>query len=72
MRNRGFPTTRNNIDLGWVLGQRLTRVPLDGSVTYDTLSLDTQGKAVSDAHGVAVSRGRASSWRSVAAARTRS
>ena len=56
MRNRRFPTTRNNIDLGWVLGQRLTRVPLDGSVTYDTLSLDTQGKAVSDAHGVAVSR----------------
>jgi YVTN family beta-propeller protein len=56
MRNRRFATTRNNIDLGWVLGQRLTRVPLDGSVTYDTLSLDTQGKAVSDAHGVAVSR----------------
>jgi YVTN family beta-propeller protein len=56
MRNRGFATTRNNIDLGWVLGQRLTRVPLDGSVSYETLSLDTQGKAVSDAHGVAVSR----------------
>jgi YVTN family beta-propeller protein len=55
MRNRRFPTTRNNIDLGWVLGQRMTRVPLDGSITYDTLSLDTQGKAVSDAHGVAVS-----------------
>jgi YVTN family beta-propeller protein len=56
MRNRGFATTRNNIDLGWVLGQRLTRVPLDGSVAYATLSLDTQGKAASDAHGVAVSR----------------
>ena len=56
MRNRGFATTRNNIDLGWVLGQRLTRVPLDGSVSYAALSLDTQGKAVSDAHGVAVSR----------------
>jgi YVTN family beta-propeller protein len=56
MRNRGFATTRNNIDLGWVLGQRLTRVPLDGSVSYDTLSLDTQGKAASDAHGVAVSQ----------------
>src|SRR5271168_1409455 len=56
MRNRRFPTTRNNIDLGWVLGQRLTRVPLDGSVSYAALSLDTQGKAVSDAHGVAVSR----------------
>ena len=26
MRNRGFATTANNIDLGWVLGQRLTRV----------------------------------------------
>ena len=26
MRNRGFATTSNNIDLGWVLGQRLTRV----------------------------------------------
>ncbi len=56
MRNRRFPTTRNNIDLGWVLGQRLTRVPLDGSSAYATLSLDTQGKAAGDAHGVAVSR----------------
>jgi YVTN family beta-propeller protein len=55
MRNRGFPTTKNNIDLGWVLGQRLTRVPLDGSTSYETLSLDTQGKASSDAHGVAAS-----------------
>ncbi len=26
------------------------------TVFYDTISLDTQGKAVSDAHGVAVSR----------------
>ena len=50
-----FPTTRNNIDLGWVLGQRLTRVPLDDSESFGTLSLDTQGKAASDAHGVAVS-----------------
>jgi len=56
MRNRGFATTKNNIDLGWVLGQRLTRVPLDGSTSYATLSLDTQGNASSDAHGVAVSR----------------
>ena len=31
MKNRRFPTTKNNIDLGWVLGQRLTRIPLDGS-----------------------------------------
>jgi YVTN family beta-propeller protein len=56
MRNRGFATTRNNIDIGWVLGQRLTRVPLDEPETYQTLSLDPQGKAASDAHGVAVGR----------------
>jgi YVTN family beta-propeller protein len=54
MRNRGFATTRNNIDLGWVLGQRLTRVRLDGSEPYETLTLDVQGKASADAHGVAV------------------
>ncbi|MFO0952763.1 MAG: c-type cytochrome [Isosphaeraceae bacterium] len=55
MKNKGFATTANNIDLGWVLGQRLTRVKLDGSETYGTISLDPQGRAASDAHGVAVS-----------------
>jgi cytochrome c peroxidase len=56
MSNRKFPTTRNNIDLGWVLGQRLTRVDLvSREPSYATLSLDTRGKAASDAHGVAVS-----------------
>ncbi len=56
MRNRGFPTTRNNIDLGWVLGQRLTRIDLEGSPSYATLSLDVRGTAAADAHGAAVSR----------------
>ncbi len=57
MKNRRFATTRNNIDLGWVLGQRLTRVALDGSSpTFSTLSIDPQGRAASDAHGVAVSK----------------
>jgi YVTN family beta-propeller protein len=55
MKNKGFATTSNNIDLGWVLGQRLTRVKLDGSEAYATLSLDPQGRAASDAHGLAVS-----------------
>ncbi len=55
MKNRGMATTRNNIDLGWVLGQRLTRVVLDGSDDFATISLDPQGKAVSDAHGAAIS-----------------
>ncbi len=30
----GSPRPANNIDLGWVLGQRLTRVPLDGSEPF--------------------------------------
>ncbi len=55
MRNRGLPTTRNNIDLGWVLGQRLTRIDLVGPPSYSTLSLDVRGKAAADAHGAAVS-----------------
>jgi YVTN family beta-propeller protein len=55
MRNRGFATTRNNIDQGWVLGQRISRVALDGSDDYATLSLDPRGQAAADAHGMAVS-----------------
>ncbi|HEU5118331.1 MAG TPA: cytochrome c peroxidase, partial [Isosphaeraceae bacterium] len=55
MHNRGFSTTRNNIDIGWVLGQRLTRVPVDGSDDFSTISLDPQGQAAADAHGVAIS-----------------
>ncbi len=57
MKNRRFATTRNFIDQGWVLGQRLTKVDLDGgSPTYQTLSLDPRGEAAADAHGVAVNR----------------
>ncbi len=57
MKNRKFATTRNNIDLGWVLGQRLTQVALDGSSpTYRTLSLDVRGEAAADAHGIAVNK----------------
>ncbi len=57
MKNRKFATTRNNIDLGWVLGQRLTKVALDGSSpTFSTLSLDPRGQAAADAHGIAVNK----------------
>ncbi|MBX6314921.1 MAG: beta-propeller fold lactonase family protein [Isosphaeraceae bacterium] len=55
MKNRRFPTTKNNIDVGWVLGQRLTRVRLDGSEPFATISLDPRGQAVADVHGVAIS-----------------
>ncbi len=54
MKNRGFATVSNHIDLGWVLGQRLTRVSLIDESPFDTLSLDPRGKATADAHGVAV------------------
>lgn len=57
MKNRGFATTRGNIDIGWVLGQRVTRAPLSGSddEPYETLSLDPQGLAVGDVYGCAIS-----------------
>ena len=58
MKNRGFATTKNNIDKGWVLGQRLTRVTLEGDEPspFATIALDRQGVAAADAHGAAVSR----------------
>ena len=70
-RTAGSPRRANNIDLGWVLGQRLTRVALDGSEPFATLSLDPQGKAA----GRRPRRGRQprrhAAWPSAAAARTR-
>ena len=56
MENKGFATTSSNIDKGWVVGQRITKVALDGSDPFATLSLDPQGRAVGDVHGVAVSQ----------------
>lgn len=55
MQNRGMATTANNIDLGWVLGQRLSRVKVAGGEPVDVLSLDPKGKAVGDVYGVAMS-----------------
>ena len=57
MNNRGFATTRNNIDLGWVLGQRVERVLLDGSEPAECVSLDPKGAAAGDAHGFAFGQG---------------
>ncbi len=57
MNNRGFATTRNNIDLGWVLGQRVERVMLDGSEVAECVSLDPRGDATGDVHGFAFGDG---------------
>ena len=57
MNNRGFSTTRNNIDLGWVLGQRVERVLIDGSEPAESVSLDVRGDAAGDVHGFAFGDG---------------
>ncbi len=54
MRNRGMATTQNNIDLGWVLGQRLSRVALDGKSDFESFTLDAKGLAFADVHGLAI------------------
>ncbi len=55
MKNLRFATTKNNIDQGWVLGQRVARVRLDEQQPFETLSIDPRGKAASDAHGLVLS-----------------
>ena len=57
MNNRGFATTLPNIDKGWVLGQRVVRIPLDGSGPSESVSLDPLGDAAGDAHGFALADG---------------
>jgi YVTN family beta-propeller protein len=57
MNNRGLATTANNIDLGWVLGQRIERALIDGSEPAENLTLDPRGDAAGDAHGFAIGDG---------------
>jgi YVTN family beta-propeller protein len=57
MNNRGFATSQRNIDLGWVLGQRVVRVMLDGSEPAENVSLDPRGEAAGDVHGLALGGG---------------
>lgn len=52
---RGRPVTKQNIDLGWVIGNRLSRVPLQEEGPREAIALDPRGKAVGDVDGVAVS-----------------
>lgn len=52
---RHNPITPGNIRLGWVLASRIARVRLDGPARREAISLDPQGMAVSDPHGLALS-----------------
>ena len=46
--------SRGNIRRGWVVGNRLARVRLDGPALREAISLDKEGLAVGDAHGLAM------------------
>jgi YVTN family beta-propeller protein len=52
---RGRPTTKQFIALGWVIGSRLSRCPLKEEGPREALALDKQGDAVGDVDGAAIS-----------------
>ncbi len=49
------PITPGNIREGWVLGNRVARVRLDGPARREAMALDPRGHAVADPHGLALS-----------------
>jgi DNA-binding beta-propeller fold protein YncE len=51
---RGLGTSKENIDRGWVVGNRMSRVSLREEEPREAISLDPRGKAVADVEGVAV------------------
>jgi DNA-binding beta-propeller fold protein YncE len=51
---RNNPITPGNIRLGWVLASRIARVRLDGPARREAMSLDPQGKAIADVHGLSL------------------
>lgn len=55
--NRAFSVTRGMIDIGWVIDNRLSKLPLPDGEPGDQkqLGLDIRGKAVGDANSVAFS-----------------
>jgi YVTN family beta-propeller protein len=52
---RGRPTTKDDIDRGWVIGNRLSRVPLKEDGPREAIAMDTRGKAEGDLDGLALS-----------------
>ncbi len=52
---REFPVSRENIEEGWVIDSRLTRLVLkpDAVPASSQIALDTRGMAVGDPHGIA-------------------
>jgi DNA-binding beta-propeller fold protein YncE len=52
---RHNPITTFNIRQGWVLASRIARVRLDGKARREAISLDPQGRAIADPHGLTLS-----------------
>ncbi len=52
---RQFAITEANIRRGWVLASRIARLRLDVKARREAISLDPQGEAVGDPHGLALS-----------------
>jgi len=52
---RDFPVTKENVEEGWVIDSRLTRLPLKADAVPGTwqIALDVKGRAVGDPHGLA-------------------
>src|SRR5207245_9513666 len=52
---RAFPVSRGNIEEGWVIDNRLTRLAVkpDANLSSWQIALDPRGKAVGDPYGVA-------------------
>lgn len=63
---RGFGTSEENIERGWVIANRVSRIPLDHDGPKEALALDPAGRAAGDSEGVAVSPD--GKWVAVAAA----
>lgn len=51
---RGLSTTKANIDRGWVIANRLSRVPMKVDAPREAISLDPRGMAVGDVEDVAL------------------
>jgi YVTN family beta-propeller protein len=51
---RNNPISAGNIRLGWVMASRIARLRMDGPARREAMSLDPQGKAIADVHGLAL------------------
>jgi len=52
---RQFEITAANIRRGWVLASRIARLRIDENARREAISLDPQGQAIGDPHGLALS-----------------